>query len=287
MFTHHDTATEEGRLSANGPIGSENNKEITEVPDEDPFLVIWKDGDDPENPKNWTRRRKWAATLVSMLHYITYFTANRCRIKAVASFTFISPVSSSIVAPATEEISASLGITNSSIGEISYSIFVLGYAFGPLLLSPMSEIHGRSRVLQFANLFYLIFNTAAGFSRNTAELIAFRFLSGLGGSAPLAVGRLQRRCVKALLTRTGRWRSIRRSLAYRGTGRSLVHLLFGSTDRSCSWTNRRCLDRSMHDMEVDPLGSLDCRCFYSTCGTQIFTRNFRAHSTSTQSSETP
>jgi MFS family permease len=79
---------------------------------------------------------------------------------------------------------------NSSIGEISYSIFVLGYAFGPLFLSPMSEIHGRSRVLQFANLFYLIFNTAAGFSRNTAELIAFRFLSGLGGSAPLAVRRL-------------------------------------------------------------------------------------------------
>jgi len=96
-------------------------------------------------------------------------------------------VSSSIVAPATEKISENLEITNPAIGEISYSIFVLGYAFGPLFLSPLSEIYGRSRILQIANLFYLIFNTAAGFSRNTAELIAFRFLSGLGGSAPLAV----------------------------------------------------------------------------------------------------
>jgi MFS family permease len=105
----------------------------------------------------------------------------------VASFTFISPVSSSIVAPATQKISESFVITNFAVSQISYSVFVLGYAFGPLFLSPLSEIYGRSRLLQLANLFYLIFNTVAGFSRNTGELIAFRFLSGLGGSAPLAV----------------------------------------------------------------------------------------------------
>jgi MFS family permease len=105
----------------------------------------------------------------------------------VASFTFISPVSSSIVAPATQKIAESFGITNFAVSQISYSVFVLGYAFGPLFLSPLSEIYGRSKLLQLANLFYLIFNTVAGFSRNTGELIAFRFLSGLGGSAPLAV----------------------------------------------------------------------------------------------------
>ena len=111
----------------------------------------------------------------------------RSTTQAVASFTFISPVSSSIVAPATQKISESFGITNFAVSQISYSVFVLGYAFGPLFLSPLSEIYGRSRLLQLANLFYLIFNTVAGFSRNTGELIAFRFLSGLGGSAPLAV----------------------------------------------------------------------------------------------------
>lgn len=108
-------------------------------------------------------------------------------IQAVASFTFISPVSSSIVAPATQDISESFGIKNFAVSQISYSVFVLGYAFGPLFLSPLSEIYGRSRLLQIANLFYLIFNTVAGFSKNTGESIAFRFLSGLGGSALLAV----------------------------------------------------------------------------------------------------
>lgn len=30
----------------------------------DPNLVAWKGPDDPENPKNWTTGRKWAATLI-------------------------------------------------------------------------------------------------------------------------------------------------------------------------------------------------------------------------------
>lgn len=40
---------------------------------------------------------------------------------------------------------------------------------------------------ELANLVYLIFNTACGASRNKGEMVAFRFLAGLGGSAPLAV----------------------------------------------------------------------------------------------------
>ena len=70
------------------------------------------------------------------------------------------------------------------------SVFVLAYAIGPLVLGPMSEIYGRVPVLQLANLFYLVFNTACGASKNKGEMIAFRFLSGLGGSAPLAVSQI-------------------------------------------------------------------------------------------------
>ena len=70
------------------------------------------------------------------------------------------------------------------------SVFILAYAIGPLVLGPLSEIYGRVLVLQLANLVYLVFNTACGASRNKGEMIAFRFLAGLGGSAPLAVGLL-------------------------------------------------------------------------------------------------
>jgi MFS family permease len=54
-------------------------------------------------------------------------------------------------------------------------------------LGPFSEINGRVIVLQLANLFYLAFNLGCGFAKTKGQLIAFRFLAGLGGSAPLAV----------------------------------------------------------------------------------------------------
>ncbi|KAL9005767.1 MAG: hypothetical protein Q9188_001479 [Gyalolechia gomerana] len=133
-------------------------------------LVTWDGPDDPENPKNWSNKRRWAATIV------------------VSSFTFISPVSSSMVAPAIQAIARDFDITNEIESQMVLSIFVLAYAIGPLFLGPLSEIYGRVPVLQLGNLFYLIFNTAAGGCKNKGQMIAFRFLSGLGGSAPLAIG---------------------------------------------------------------------------------------------------
>jgi len=136
----------------------------------DPNLVTWKGHDDPENPKNWTIGRKWAATLV------------------VSSFTFISPVSSSMVAPALAAISEDLHIEKSIEQSLVLSIFVLAYAIGPLFLGPLSEMFGRVIILQTSNLLYLFFNLGCGLAQTKGQLIAFRFLAGLGGSAPLALG---------------------------------------------------------------------------------------------------
>ncbi|KAI5114634.1 hypothetical protein M0805_007192, partial [Coniferiporia weirii] len=63
-------------------------------------------------------------------------------------------------------------------------IFILGYAFGRLVLGPLSEVYGRSRVIQLAN----VWNLACGDAQTTGELIAFLLPAGLGGSAPLAIG---------------------------------------------------------------------------------------------------
>jgi MFS family permease len=115
-------------------------------------------------------RRKWLAAFV------------------VSSFTLVSPVSSSMVAPALPNVNRDLGIGNEVESAMVLSIFVLAYAIGPLFLGPMSEVFGRIPVLQLSNLFYLVWNLACGFARNGPEMLAFRFLAGLGGSAPLAIG---------------------------------------------------------------------------------------------------
>ncbi|EIM84122.1 MFS polyamine transporter [Stereum hirsutum FP-91666 SS1] len=149
--------------------GDENEKEggkgsVNEI------VVDWEGPNDPMNPKNWSTRRKWAAVSI------------------VSAFTFISPVSSSMVSPAAQQLADDFGITSTVMVAMTISIFVLAYAVGPLFLGPLSEIYGRSRVIQAANIFYLAWNLGCGFAQNKNQLIAFRFMAGLGGSAPLSVG---------------------------------------------------------------------------------------------------
>ncbi|GJJ14206.1 hypothetical protein Clacol_008468 [Clathrus columnatus] len=134
------------------------------------IIVNWDGPDDPMNPRNWSPRKKWAAVGV------------------VSSYTFLSPIASSMVAPAAESLGHDLHITSTVLLSMLVSIFVLAYAFGPLILGPLSEIFGRARVLQIANLLFLVFNIACGFAQNSQQFLAFRFLAGFGGSAPLSIG---------------------------------------------------------------------------------------------------
>ncbi|KAK2736183.1 hypothetical protein FQN57_000857 [Myotisia sp. PD_48] len=154
------------------PIQNPNEEKDVSEEDEvkDVNLVEWSGHDDPTNPLNWSNSRKWAATLI------------------VSCFTFISPVSSTMVAPALGRIADEFDITSSMEQMLVMSIFLLAYAVGPFLLGPLSEIYGRVVVLQSANMVYLVFNTACGFANSKTQILAFRFLSGLGGSAPQALG---------------------------------------------------------------------------------------------------
>lgn len=93
-----------------------------------------------------------------------------------------------MIAPASDQLAAQFGITNTSEIALLTSIFVLAYAFGPLILGPLSEIYGRSRVIQGANMWYLAWNLGCGFAQNSGQLYAFRLLAGFGGSAPLSIG---------------------------------------------------------------------------------------------------
>lgn len=93
-----------------------------------------------------------------------------------------------MVAPALKVLAQDFGTSSTAVANIMLSIFVLAFAVGPLFLGPLSEIFGRVYVLQLANLFYFVWNLACGFAQNTPEMIIFRFLGGVGGSAPLAIG---------------------------------------------------------------------------------------------------
>ncbi|KAI2613728.1 MFS general substrate transporter [Hypoxylon fragiforme] len=150
---------------------AEDGGEKTSSPDpDDPNLVTWTGPDDPENPKNWAFSKKWGAVFI------------------VSMFTLVSPISSSMIAPALLDIGRELDIPEGFEQNLVLSIFILAYALGPLIYGPLSEMYGRVIILQLSNLSFLAFSLGCGFSRTAHQLIACRFFSGLGGSATLAIG---------------------------------------------------------------------------------------------------
>lgn len=68
------------------------------------------------------------------------------------------------------------------------SVYILGFAAGPMLLAPMSEIYGRTIVYHICNICYLGFMIACAKAPSLNALIIFRFFSGVFGSCPITNG---------------------------------------------------------------------------------------------------
>ena len=95
------------------------------------------------------------------------------------------------MAPALYTIQQDLHFDSTLLVILSLTIFLLGTAVVPLVTAPLSEIFGRSLILQSAHVFYIVFNTVCGAARTQNQMIVFRFLAGLGGAGPFAVSTFQ------------------------------------------------------------------------------------------------
>lgn len=136
----------------------------------DTGIIAWDSETDPLNPQNWSPFRKWMAVIVFSI----------C--------TFVTPLASSMFAPAVLDASREFDSHSSVILSLMVSVFVVGYAAGPLVLSPLSEMYGRAPVLHFSNILFTVFQIACARAHSANELIVYRFLAGLGGSGPLTLG---------------------------------------------------------------------------------------------------
>lgn len=162
-------STKEESEAIRDPGKEETTVGDTLRPQQSATLVTWDGPNDPENPKNWTRGRKWRTVI------------------SISGFVLMSPLSTTIVAPSLDVIARDMDVTIAALKPMILSIFMLGFAFGPLFISPLSEIFGRTRVLQSFNLGYLAFNTACGASQTITQVLVLRFLSGVFGSASVGV----------------------------------------------------------------------------------------------------
>ncbi|KAH6877322.1 major facilitator superfamily domain-containing protein [Thelonectria olida] len=144
--------------------------DLEESSPRDPNIVDWDGPNDPANPQNWSKKKK----------VIT--------VSLVSSVTFVTPLASSIFAPGIEQVMADFHSTNQQLASFIVSVYLLGYCFGPLVLAPLSEMYGRLHIYNICNVLFVIFNIGCAKAPNLGGLIALRFLAGLAGCCPLALG---------------------------------------------------------------------------------------------------
>ena len=99
-----------------------------------------------------------------------------------------SPLASSMLAPAVPQVMTEFKSTNQELASFVVSVYILGYAFGPLIIAPLSELYGRLPIYHTCNVLFIVFTVACGLSTSLNMLIGWRFLQGTFGSCPLTIG---------------------------------------------------------------------------------------------------
>ncbi|KAH9238778.1 hypothetical protein K456DRAFT_1827877 [Colletotrichum gloeosporioides 23] len=132
---------------------------------ESPFVVDFLP-EDPHNPQTLATSKKWAYTIL----------------QAIATFAvaFVSTAYSGGIA----EVIRTFGVST-EIGILGVSLFVVGFAVGPLLWAPLSELYGRQYLFIGTYICLTAFNAGAAGAQNIETLIILRFFAGAFGSSPL------------------------------------------------------------------------------------------------------
>ena len=91
-------------------------------------------------------------------------------------------------APALKSVLASFGSSSETVAALCISIFVTGYAAGPLLWAPLSELYGRRLITNITNVLFLATNLASGAAPSLEALVVARFFGGFFSSACFVLG---------------------------------------------------------------------------------------------------
>ncbi|KAL2201253.1 major facilitator superfamily domain-containing protein [Corynascus similis CBS 632.67] len=132
---------------------------------ESPYVVDFLP-QDGSNPMQFSQIKKWSITLIQALATLAV---------AFVSTAYTGGISEVIRYFQVSNIVAILGV----------SLFVLGFAVGPLLWAPLSEFNGR-QIVFFVSYFGLAaFSAGAAGAQNIQSLIILRFFAGAFGASPL------------------------------------------------------------------------------------------------------
>ncbi|GAA6012659.1 hypothetical protein JCM11491_005472 [Sporobolomyces phaffii] len=128
-----------------------------------PIWVEWDGPHDPENPFNWSDRKKWTTC------YLCCF------------FTFLVAYCGTAFGQGSASMIRELGCSE-ELATLGLSIFPLGFGLGPLFTAPLSEAYGRYPLYVISSLLYLVFFIPIAYGQNIQTVIVCRFISGIAAS---------------------------------------------------------------------------------------------------------
>lgn len=149
---------------ADGELGKKTSDQVEKVG--------WDGLEDPENPMNWPI---WLKVV---------------NVGLISFLTFVTPLASSMFAPGVPQVMKEFNNNNDLLADFVVSVYVLGFAFGPMFLAPMSELYGRLWIYHASNVGFIVFSVLCAKSSSVGMLTACRFFQGVFGAAPVSNGEL-------------------------------------------------------------------------------------------------
>ncbi|KAL1965148.1 hypothetical protein VTN77DRAFT_6061 [Rasamsonia byssochlamydoides] len=138
------------------------------LPEKEAYVVEFDGPDDPLHPQNWTLKKKLFTSVM-----LTYTTL-------VSTFT------SSVFSTATTNVAALYHVSD-EVALLGLSLYVLGFATGPICWAPLSELRGRKLPIIFSMFGFTIFQFAVATAKDLQTIMLCRFFGGFFGACPIAV----------------------------------------------------------------------------------------------------
>ncbi|RFU33218.1 hypothetical protein B7463_g3123, partial [Scytalidium lignicola] len=138
------------------------------LPDPEGYVVEFDGSDDLKHPQNWK--------------FFTKLYVSCCACYGTLTASFASAIFAAGIQGSSKEFDVSAEVTT-----LGTTVYVLGFAAGPLLWAPASELIGRRWPLTIGMLGGGIFCISSAVAKDIQALIICRFFAGMFGASQLSV----------------------------------------------------------------------------------------------------
>lgn len=134
----------------------------------EPYVIDFLQNDS-QDPLNMSMARKWTITALQ------------------ATSALVVTFASSIYASSIFDIKRHFDVSE-EVATLGLALYVLGFALGPLIWGPLSELYGRRPIYIISFMAFTAFSVAAPVSPNITALLLFRFFGCAFGSSSMTNG---------------------------------------------------------------------------------------------------